>query len=62
MQEVKIKSNDTNMKIFINGFPNLSLMPNDEFDLIIVGIELQMTEYFKHKRKSLSKKSIKCQK
>lgn len=61
MKEIKIKNNESGLKIFINDLPNLSLMPIDELDLIIIGIELQMTEYFKHKRKKLSKKSIKCQ-
>ena len=56
MKEIKIKSNDSNLKIFINDLPNLFLMPKDEFNLIIAGIELQMTEHFKHKRKNLNKK------
>lgn len=55
MKEIKIKSNDSNLKIFINDLPNLFLMPKDEFELIIVGIELQMTEYFKYKRKNCQK-------
>ena len=62
MKEVKLKSNDSDIKIFINGLPDLFLMPKDELQLIAVGIELKMTEYFKKKRKTLSKKSKYCQK
>lgn len=57
MKEVKLKSNDSDIKIFINGLPDLFLMPEDELQLIAVGIELKMTEHFKKKRKSLSKKN-----
>ena len=56
MKEVKLKSNESDIKIFINGLPDLSLMPKDELELIIVGIELKMTEYFKHKRKKCQNK------
>lgn len=51
MKEIKIKNNETGLSIYINGVPNLKLIPKDLQDLTIAGIELQMTNYFKTKRK-----------
>lgn len=51
MEEVKIKDNPSNLQILINGYPKLSLIPKDEFDLLIAGLEIQMNDYFKKKRR-----------
>ena len=56
MEEVFIKNN-TELRIFINGKPNLANMPTAELDLLACGIELQMTEHFKfnnHTQESLA--------
>ena len=55
MKEISIKNNDTSLKIYINDFPNLTLISKDKFELLIAGIELQMFEYFRKKHKNLSK-------
>lgn len=57
MKEIKIKSNESNLKIFINDFPNFALMSEDELELFVAGIEIQMNEFFKHKRKKHHKKN-----
>ena len=49
MEEVFIKNNTANLRIFINGKPNLSNMPVAELDILACSIELQMTEYYKKK-------------
>lgn len=56
MDEVIIKSNTANLRIYINGKPNISNMPVSELDLLACCIELQMTEYFKASTKKDSLK------
>ncbi len=49
MVEVFIKSNSANLRIFINGKPNLSNMTKEELDLLACSMELQMTKYYKRR-------------
>ena len=50
MKEIKVKDNELGIEISINDFPNLSLMPKDEFDLLIFDIEHQLNEHKKRKK------------
>ena len=51
MQEVKVKNNEAGLSVYINGIPKLELVPAEIKELIIVGLELQLTEYFENKKK-----------
>jgi hypothetical protein len=45
MQEVILKNNDSGLKVYINGVPNLKLIPNDIAESVVATLELQMSEY-----------------
>lgn len=49
MRELKVKNNETGLSIYINGIPNLNLIPIEEQDLLISTLEMQMTNYFKNR-------------
>ncbi len=51
MEEVIIKSNSANLRIYVNGKPNISNMSISELDLLACCIELQITEYYKYSTK-----------
>ena len=51
MEEIKIKDNNTGLKVQVNGLPNLLQMPNDLLDLIATNISVQIQEYKKKKRR-----------
>lgn len=46
MEEVKIE-NDLKLKVFINGTPDITLMPKELFDGFIAALELQIGESLK---------------
>ena len=50
MEEVKIKDNETGLRVYINGLPNIRLMAIEELNLLISGLEVQMTNYLNRKR------------
>ena len=56
MQEIKLKKNKSGLRVYINDLPNFSLMPKIELDVLIVGIELQISEYFKNKKTNLTRR------
>lgn len=49
MKELKVKNNDTGFVIYINGIPNLKLIPKSDKDALITTLEVQMTNYFKNR-------------
>lgn len=48
MEEIKIE-NELKLKVFINGAPDISLMPKELFDSFIAALELQISNYFQEK-------------
>ena len=42
MTEIIIKDNNTGLRVYINGVPNLELIPKDEADGVIAVLELQV--------------------
>lgn len=58
MEEIIIKSNTANLRIYVNGKPNISNMSVSELDLLACCIELQMTEYYKRSAKIDSEKVL----
>lgn len=57
MREVQIRNNSLGLKVFIDEFPDISLMPASELDLLITDLELAISNYAKKKRCSKVKKS-----
>lgn len=57
MQEIKIKDNETSLKIYINGVPNFDLVPKDIKDFLISCLELRMSQYLKKKRSARNKQN-----
>lgn len=46
MEEVKTE-NELGLKVFINGVPDVTLMPEDLFESFIAALELQISESVK---------------
>lgn len=46
MEEIKIE-NELELKVFINGVPDVTLMPKELFDSFIAALELQISESLK---------------
>ncbi len=46
LKEILIK-NDLGLKVYINGVPDLTLMPTEVFNSFISVLELQISEYLK---------------
>lgn len=55
MQEIIVKNNNTGLKVFINGVPNLKLIPKDEAENTVIALELQISEFYKKKQKYADK-------
>lgn len=51
MEEIKLKNNETGLKVYINGLPNITLMAVEKLNLLISGIEIQMSSYFSKNQK-----------
>lgn len=56
MEEMKIE-NELELKVFINGVPDITLMPKEIFDAFISTLELQINGYIKEKAE---KKERRC--
>lgn len=55
MKEIKYKNNATNLKVYIDDFPDLTLMPKIDYDILIEEIEILFNDYLKIKRKKPNK-------
>lgn len=55
MQVIKLKNYKGEMQVLINGKPNFKLIEEEEMDITAIGLEMQMSEYFKKKRWSTKK-------
>ena len=52
MEEIKLKNNETGLKVYINGLPNITLMAVEKLNLLISGLEIQISSYFSKKQKA----------
>ena len=52
MQEIKVKSGKSDLKIYINGKPDLNRVPKQEMDLIAANLELAIISIMEEERKS----------
>lgn len=50
--ESEIKDKEKNLRIFINGIPDLKLVPKEKFDSFICALELQISEYYSSKNEN----------
>ncbi len=48
MEEVIIKNNETEMKIYVNGQPDLTKMPPQELELLVGHLDKVLTEQLKN--------------
>lgn len=57
MQEVKIKNNALGLAVYIEEYPDLSLIPSAELNLLITDLEKDVVEYMEKrvKRKKYTK-------
>ncbi|MBQ7347612.1 MAG: hypothetical protein IJW55_06610 [Clostridia bacterium] len=44
MKEIQVKGNNKDLKVFINGTPDIRQIPNELADAYIVGLERRITE------------------
>ena len=44
MKEINVKGNDTGIKVFINGVPDLTQIPKDITDTLITVLEFEIRE------------------
>ena len=51
MQEIELKKNDTRLKIYINGIPDVHLLSETEKNLFISQIEIIISEMFEKNEK-----------
>ncbi|MDE6473478.1 MAG: hypothetical protein K2L70_00055 [Clostridia bacterium] len=58
MQEVKIKNNTLGLAVYIEEYPDLSLIPSTELNLLITDLEKEIMEYVEKrmKRKKYTKR------
>ena len=42
MQEIKLENNNTNLKVYINGVPNIELMPKEVAECFFTALELEI--------------------
>lgn len=57
MQEITVKNNALKLKVFIDDFPDISLMPSSDLDLLISDLELEIANKVKKKKACKQKQS-----
>ena len=51
MKEIRVKGNDTGIKVFINDVPDLTQIPKNITDTLVTTMEMQISEHFEQKEK-----------
>ena len=46
MQEVQPRENPLGLKVFINGIPDLTVIPKEKAESIFAALELEISEHF----------------
>ena len=46
MQEVQPRENPLGLKVFINGIPDLTVIPKEKAERILAALELEISEHF----------------
>ncbi len=47
MTEIEIEENETELRLFINGIPDFTLIPKEKYDSFITALELEISDYYK---------------
>ena len=47
MAENKVEESQLDLPVFINGVPDLKLIPKEKWDSFITALELQISDYYK---------------
>ena len=47
MQEIEVKENPLEIKIYINGIPDLKLLPKERAESVLAALELKITNNYK---------------
>lgn len=47
MQEIEVKENPLETKIYINGIPDLKLIPKEKAESVLAALELEITDNYK---------------
>ena len=50
MAENKAEARETGLQVFINGVPDLKLIPKEKWDSLITVLELQISDYYKKEK------------
>ncbi len=51
MKEIQVKGNDTGIKVFINGVPDLTQIPKNITDTLVTALEMKISEHFENKKR-----------
>lgn len=51
MKEITVKPNDLNLKVYINGEPDLSQMDNSDFTLLATILEVTLSKHLENYKK-----------
>ena len=54
MQEVQPKENPLGLKVFINGIPDLNVIPKEKAESIFAALELEISEHYEKRSASLA--------
>ncbi len=46
MQEMEIKENPLNLKVYVNGIPDLRLIPEEKAEILFSALELEISKLF----------------
>jgi len=52
MQEIETKENSLNLKVYVNGKPDLRLIPKEKAESILSALEMEISEYYQRKQAS----------
>ena len=52
MQEIETKENPLNLKVYVNGKPDLRLIPKEKAESILSALEMEISEYYQRKQAS----------
>ena len=52
MQEIETKENPLNLKVYINGIPDLRLIPKEKAENIFAALELEISDFFSGTKKT----------
>lgn len=50
MQEIEVKENPLNVKVFINGIPDLKNIPKEKAESILAALESEISQFFENSK------------